>query len=73
MLIIAYEHIVEGEMPTAPDDLDAVRTVVTALEGFDSKDQERIIRWASEKLGLSLPVESSPPTGQELSAQMNRV
>jgi hypothetical protein len=34
------------------DDLDAVRTLVNALEKFEKNDQERIIRWAREKLGL---------------------
>jgi hypothetical protein len=40
---------------TAPDDLEAVRAVVGALEGFDTKAQERILRWAQEKLGLVAP------------------
>lgn len=35
------------------DDLEAVRTVATALGGFSPEEQERIIRWAREKLGLS--------------------
>jgi hypothetical protein len=35
------------------DDLEAVRTVTTALGGFSPEEQERIIRWAREKLGLS--------------------
>lgn len=39
----------------APDDLEAVRTVVGVLEGFDTKGQERILRWAQEKLGLVAP------------------
>lgn len=34
------------------DDLEAVRTLVTTLEKFDKNEQERIIRWAREKLGL---------------------
>jgi len=34
------------------DDLDAVRTIVAALESFDEKEKERILRWAREKLGL---------------------
>ncbi|MDI6449354.1 hypothetical protein [Anaerobaca lacustris] len=34
------------------DDLEAVRTVVQALEPFDSKDRDRIIRWSREKLGM---------------------
>lgn len=39
-----------------PDDLEAVRTVVAALQPFEPKDQERILRWAREKLGLAAPV-----------------
>jgi hypothetical protein len=39
----------------APDDLEAVRAVVSALEEFDTKAQERILRWAQEKLGLVAP------------------
>lgn len=35
------------------DDFEAVRTVVATLEPFDAKDQERILRWAREKLGRS--------------------
>lgn len=34
------------------DDLDATRSIVEALEPFDTKDRERIIRWACEKLGI---------------------
>jgi hypothetical protein len=36
-----------------PDDYEAVRTVVATLESFDANDQERILRWAREKLGLA--------------------
>jgi hypothetical protein len=36
------------------DDLEAVRNVVDALQGFDAIEQERIIRWAREKVGLSV-------------------
>lgn len=43
-------------MTRPTDDLEAVRAVVEALQGFDAGDQERIIRWAREKLRL---VESS--------------
>ena len=35
------------------DDLEAVRTLVTTLEPFDTGQRERILRWAIEKLGLS--------------------
>jgi hypothetical protein len=34
------------------DDLEAVRLIVEALKDFDNADQERIIRWAREKVGL---------------------
>jgi hypothetical protein len=34
------------------DDLAAVRTMAKALEGFESTDQERILRWVREKVGL---------------------
>ncbi|HEV2489016.1 MAG TPA: hypothetical protein VGT03_04345 [Candidatus Acidoferrales bacterium] len=40
-------------MTKAKDDLEAVRAITAALEGFEAVDQERIIRWAREKLGLS--------------------
>jgi hypothetical protein len=49
-------------MPPQKDDLEAVRKVADALEGFDPKDQERIIRWAREKIGLSVaPVSPHVP------------
>src|SRR5882672_8164431 len=34
------------------DDLDAVRTVIDTLSKFDVDTQERVLRWAREKLGL---------------------
>lgn len=40
-------------MAKVADDFEAVRTVVATLEPFDPKDQERILRWAREKLGLA--------------------
>ena len=39
-------------MQSKLDDLEAVRTIITALEPFDEPERERIIRWASEKLGI---------------------
>lgn len=49
------------------DDLEAVRAVAAALEGFDAKEQERILRWAREKVGLTagapmarIPAEPAP-------------
>lgn len=35
------------------DDLEAVRILVEALTPFDNTERDRIIRWASEKLGVS--------------------
>jgi len=42
-------------MTKPTDDLEAVRILIQALEPFDSKDRERIIRWAAEKLGMTAP------------------
>jgi len=49
-----------------PDDLEALRTIVAALTPFKQPDQERIIRWAKEKLGLPAdikPAEIQPSGG----------
>lgn len=40
-------------MAKTPDDLKAVRIITTALSAFKPGEQERIIRWSREKLGLS--------------------
>lgn len=46
-------------MTKPPDDFEAVRLVIEALEPFDTKERERIIRWAAEKLGMvTLPLAS---------------
>lgn len=45
------------------DDLEAVRKLVEVLSPFDAKEQERVIRWAREKLGL--PVQGSAPAGTQ--------
>lgn len=39
-------------MAKPADDFEAVRLVIEALEPFDTKERERIIRWAAEKLGM---------------------
>lgn len=39
------------------DDLEAVRKLVEALTPFERPDQERIVRWALEKLGITVPAE----------------
>jgi hypothetical protein len=50
------------------DDLEAVRAVVEAIKDFKPDEQQRIFRWAAEKLGLPQPFASSvhalpPPPG----------
>jgi hypothetical protein len=42
------------------DDLEAVRTLVSTLEGFEKAEQERIIRWTREKLGLPSVTPGTP-------------
>ncbi len=37
----------------ALDDLEAVRIIVEALKNFKPEEQQRIIRWSIEKIGLS--------------------
>lgn len=43
------------------DDLDAVKAIVTALDPFEQPDQERILRWVREKLGLSVSSAAAQP------------
>jgi hypothetical protein len=50
----------EFKMGDKPDDLDAVRTLVSTLERFEAEQQERIIRWAREKLGLPSDTGAAP-------------
>ena len=47
-------------MTKPTDDLEAVRIVAEALQGFDARDQDRIIRWAREKLGQVAPPPPRP-------------
>ncbi len=49
-------------MATLTDDLDAVRQIVAALEPFELDDQERILRWVREKLGLATVQPDKPPS-----------
>lgn len=46
-------------MTKPADDFEAVRLVIDALEPFDPKERERIIRWAAEKLGMVAPPPAS--------------
>jgi len=43
-----------------PDDLEAVRTIAAALSGFGPDEQERILRWAREKIGLVVAARTLP-------------
>ena len=61
-------------MAKKTDDLEAVRVVTEALSGFSPEEQERIIRWARERLGLAstrhiapdMPAQpAAPPRPQE--------
>jgi hypothetical protein len=44
------------------DDLEAVRAVVEAIGNFKPEEQQRIIRWVAEKLGLPQPFVSTAHT-----------
>jgi hypothetical protein len=48
-------------MARANDDLDAVRTIAGVLAAFDASEQQRIVRWAAEKLGLPQPFAPGAP------------
>ena len=48
-------------MTKGTDDLEAVRSIVKALESFSPEEQERIIRWAREKLGLTVTIAPREP------------
>ncbi len=51
-------------MTKPADDLEAVRAVVEAVQGFKEDEQQRIFRWAAEKLGLKTPfVSATMPAG----------
>ncbi len=50
--------------PDAPDDLEAVRSVVAALEPFDARDRARIVRWACEKLSITVPAVVNPAVAE---------
>lgn len=57
-------------MAKSPDDFEAVRLVIAAIEPFDLKERERIIRWATEKLGMATsPAATSGTAGLGLAAQ----
>ena len=55
------------------DDLDAIRTIVTTLEGFERADQERILRWSTEKLGISITPQAQTHAPQQQAAPASQV
>jgi hypothetical protein len=54
-------------MTKPQDDLEAVRIIVDTLKEFSPIEQERIIRWAKEKLGLGadIPIQTIPKSEQQ--------
>jgi hypothetical protein len=46
-------------MTKPPDELEAIRTVLGALEPFETPDRQRIVRYVLEKLSLSVPTPDS--------------
>jgi histone H3/H4 len=70
-LVLVFKFLVESQhalrvleiymaQPQQTDDLDAVRTIVAALHPFQVADQERILRWVREKLGLAHVTDNLP-------------
>jgi len=57
-------------MSAQNDDLEAVRVIADALKGFEKHDQERIIRWARERVGLEQTsnVAQTPPSSVDKGA-----
>ncbi len=51
-------------MSNKPDDLGAIKTICDALEPFDDTEKERILRWASERLGIKNVVLTTTQTQQ---------
>jgi len=49
---------------TKPDDLAAVRTIVDTLNDFSTDEQQRILRWTMEKLGLTFTSPATYPGGR---------
>lgn len=58
-------------MSQKPDDLDALRSILTALEPFDELERERIMRWASEKLGVKNLTPTITQTAPAASTNVN--
>lgn len=56
----------EKALTAKPDDLEAVRSIVTTLSPFEASEQERILRWSREKLGLPVDPGTSAPSARQL-------
>lgn len=54
-------------MSSKPDDLEAVRIIVNTLSAFDATEQERILRWSREKLGLPTDAQGSAAVNTQTS------
>jgi hypothetical protein len=54
----------------AVDEYEVLRSIVQALEGLPAQDQERVLRWTREKLGLSSV--GSAPAPSRLAAGENK-
>jgi hypothetical protein len=55
------------------DDLEAVRILVETLKGFDNNEQERIIRWATEKLGIKYTHYNQPTSNVNQESTQNNI
>jgi hypothetical protein len=53
-------------MTNKPDDLGAIKTICDALEPFDENERERILRWASERLGIKNVVTAPSIQAQQI-------
>jgi hypothetical protein len=61
-------------MTKPTDDLEAVRVIAEALQGFPKEEQERIIRWSREKVGLSASGQITHPdtVGKSMAAVLTQ-
>lgn len=60
-------------MNKVKDRLDAVRKVVNTLEQFDSRDRERILRWAGEELNVGFVQHAYAPLNMVFSASITQL
>jgi hypothetical protein len=68
-------------MTTAANDFDAAKAIVEQLKGMPKEQQQRVLRWVSEHLGIvgitamteQLATELNPAHGAVTQTQGNRV